>query len=192
MGAGLGERALLRGAVPPVGLIWVNGNVSDPTGIMATVYDSTPPLPADSSDLADLDDPVAGVVAVDLSRLFVRICLSWAEPMVGELAAREVTLRQPGGTALMNRLLVQRFYRRIDPEVFSQFSRCVPLPHAACALARAEEALREQFGLVVEIAAVNLLDRGRDAAIQLIAIAATVAGRDVRTLLAEIIAESRD
>lgn len=178
--------------MPPVGLIWVNGNVSDPAGIMAPVYDATPPLPADSSDLADLADPVGAVVAVDLSRLFVRLCLSWAEPMVGELAAREVTLRQPGGTALMSRLLVQRFYRRIDSEVFSQFSRCVPLAHAARALARAEEVLREQFGLVVEIAVVNLLERGRDAAIQLIAIAATVAGHDVRTLLAEIVAESRD
>lgn len=156
------------------------------------MLESTPPLPADPADLADLDDPVAGVVAVDLSRRFVRLCLSWAEPMVGELAAREATLRRPGGVELMGRQLVERFYRRIDPDVFAHFSRCVPLSHAAHALSCAEEALRAQFALVADIATVTLLDRGRDAAIQMTAVAATVAGQDLRTQIAAIIAEIRD
>lgn len=185
--------------MPPVRVIGIGADVGPPGHHGAVLnstppFDSTPSLPADGldpADLADLADPVAGVVAVELSRRFVRLCLCWAEPMVGELAAREALLRRPGGPELMERVLTQRFHRRLESEVYAQFSHCVPLAHAAAALAAAEELLRSQFGVVVEIATVHLLEQGRNAAIQMMAVATTVAGRDVRAGLAEVLVANR-
>jgi hypothetical protein len=52
--------------------------------------------------------------------------------------------------------------------------------------------LRDQFADVVETAASHLLSHDRDVAIQMVAVAATMAGRDVRDAVAAIISETRN
>lgn len=158
------------------------------------MFETTPPQSADSVDPAllteELTDPVGGVVAVELSRRFVRLCLSWSEPMVADLAGQETVLRQPGGADLAERMLAQRLYRRIDPEVFRLLRVCVPLTHAEFALCRAEEMLRARFGEVVRTMIGYLLSHDRDTAIQMGAVATTMAGREVRDAVAAIVADT--
>ena len=82
------------------------------------MFETTPPQPdgidaadlADLADLVDLADPIASVIAVELSRCVVRRALSWAEPMVTDLAEQETVLRQAGGIDLVKRIFAQRFY----------------------------------------------------------------------------------
>lgn len=157
------------------------------------MFETTPPQPApdnfDPDLLADdLSDPVGGVVAVELSRRFVRLCLSWSEPMVADLAAQEVVLRQRGGADLAERMLAQRLYRRIDPEVFRLLRVCVPLAHAEFTLGLTEEMLRAKFGEVVRTMISYLLSHDRDTAIQMGAVAITMAGREVQAAVADIVA----
>lgn len=159
------------------------------------MFESTPPQPAPDNvdpDLVgdDLLDPIGGVVAVELSRRFVRLCLSWSEPMIADLAGQEGMLRQPGGADLAERLLAQRLYRRIDPQVFRLLRVCVPLAHAEFTLGRMEETLRAKFGEVVRTMVSYLLSHDRDTAIQMGAVATTMAGREVRAAVAAIIADT--
>ena len=63
------------------------------------MFETTPPQPVpdgfDPETLADdLFDPVGGVVAVELSRRFVRLCLSWSEPMAADLAAQSIQAQE--------------------------------------------------------------------------------------------------
>lgn len=161
------------------------------------MFETTPPQPAPDSfdpdlDLSadDLTDPVGGVVAVELSRRFVRLCLSWSEPMVADLAGQESMLRQPGGADLAERILAQRLYQRIDPLVFRLLRVCVPLAHAECTLGKTEEMLRAKFAEVVRTLVSYLLSHDRDTAIQMGAVAITMAGREVRAAVAAIVAET--
>jgi hypothetical protein len=159
------------------------------------MFETTPPQPApegfDPETLAgDLIDPIGGVVAVELSRRFVRLCLSWSEPMVADLAAQETMLGQPGGTDLAERMLAQRLYQRIDPQVFKLLRVCVPLTHAEFTLSQMEEMLRAKFGEVVRTLVSYLLSHDRDTAIQMGAVAITMAGREVRAAVAAIIADT--
>ena len=159
------------------------------------MFETTPPQPApDSFDpemvADDLIDPVGGVVAVELSRRFVRLCLSWSEPMVADLAAQETMLRQPGGMNLAERMLAQRLYQRIDPQVFRLLRVCVPLTRAEFSLSQMEEMLRGKFGEVVRTLVSYLLSHDRDTAIQMGAVAITMAGREVRSAVAAIIADT--
>jgi hypothetical protein len=142
-------------------------------------------------DLADLADPIASVVAVELSRRVVRRGLSWAEPMVTDLAAQETLLRQAGGIDLVKRIFAQRFYRRVDAEVFQLLRRCVPLAHAELVLSEVEDVLRAHFADIVGTAASHLLSHDRDTAIQMTAVAATMAGREVHSEVMAIIARMR-
>jgi len=158
------------------------------------MFDTTPSPGPEATDVADLDewaDPIASVVAIDVSRQFVRWCLGGMEQMVGELASQERTLAKPGGIELATRLMAQRFYRRIDADVFRLLGVCVPLSHAAAALSAVEDVLRARFGDVVESAASFLMSDDRDVAIQMAAVATTMAGREVRAAVAEIIASNR-
>lgn len=160
------------------------------------MFEMTPPQPApegfDPDPVSDdLNDPVGGVVAVELSRRFVRLCLSWSEPMVADLAAQEAFLRQRGGADLVERMLAQRLYQRIDPEVFRTLRVCVPLTHAEFTLSRTEEMLRGKFGGVVRTLIGYLLSHDRDTAIQMGAVAITMAGREVRNEVAAIVADTR-
>lgn len=169
--------------------------MSDPLATIPDMFDATPPLPTSDGPEADvraedLADPVAAVVGVELSRRFVRLCLSWAEPMVADLASQESMLRKPGGTELVERLLAQRLYRRIEPQVFGMLRVCVPLEHAEFALSRVEEMLRAQFGEVVRTAASYLLSHDRDVAIQMVAVATTMAGREVSAAASAIVADT--
>lgn len=159
------------------------------------MFETTPPQPApegfDPEMLADdLTDPIGGVVAVELSRRFVRLCLSWSEPMAADLAAQETLLRQAGGADLAERMMAQRLYHRIDPQVFRLLRICVPLAHAEFALCRTEELLRAKFGEVVRTMVSYLLSHDRDTAIQMGAVATTMAGREVRAGVAAIIADT--
>ena len=153
--------------------------------------DTTPPAP-DSCDLADLTDPVAAVVAVEVARSFLQLCMCQTEPMVARLAHNEAALRRPGGIELDKRTVAQRLYRRIDAEVFAKLSAAVPLSPAEFALSRIETMLRRQFAEVVGTAASYLLSDGRDAAIQMATVATTMAARDVRAEIAAIIGQTRD
>lgn len=146
----------------------------------------------EACDIADLVDPIASVVAIELSREFVHRCLSGVEPMVSELASQERLLHRTGGIELATRLMAQRFYRRIDADVFHLVRRCVPLSHAAAVLSAVEDVLRARFGDVVESTASYLLSDDRDVAIQMAAVATTMAGREVQAALAEIIAAHRE
>ena len=101
------------------------------------MFETTPPQP-DGIDLADLADPIASVIAVELSRRVVRRGLSWTETMVTDLAEQETVLRQAGGIDLVKRIFAQRFYRRVDAEVFHLLRSCVPLAHAEVALSAVE------------------------------------------------------
>jgi hypothetical protein len=159
------------------------------------MFETTPPQPAPDSfdpDLlaGDLADPLGGVIAVELSRRFVRLCLSWSEPMAADLAAQEVVLRQPGGADLAERMLAQRLYQRIDPQVFRLVRVCVPLIHAEFTLSRIEEMLRVKFGEVVRTMIGYLLSHDRDTAIQMGAVAITMAGREVQTAVAAMVADT--
>jgi len=158
------------------------------------MFETSSPQPASDGidvDLADLADPIASVVAVELSRRVVRRGLSWTEPMVTDLAAQETLLRQAGGIDLVKRIFAQRFYRRVDAEVFQLLRRCVPLAHADFVLSRVEAAIRAHFADIVGTAASYLLSHDRDTAIQMTAVAATMAGREVHTEVMAIIAEMR-
>ncbi len=159
------------------------------------MYEMPPPQPAsdhvDSQALADdLLDPIGGVVAVELSRRFVRLCLSWSEPMVADLAAQETMLRRRGGMELAERLLAQRLYQRIDPQVFRLLQASVPLAHAEFTLGQLEEMLRSKFGDVVRTLVDYLLSHDRDTAIQMGAVATTMAGREVRAAVSRIMADT--
>jgi hypothetical protein len=163
--------------------------------MIAPMFETTPPQPTpDGSEPAvltdDLADPIAGVVAVELSRRFVRLCMSWAEPMVGDLASQEAMLGRPGGIDLAERLLAQRLYQRIDSHVFQMLRVCVPLEHAEFALSRVEEMLRAQFGEVVKTAVSYLLSHDRDVAIQMVAVATTMAAREVREAVSVIVTDT--
>ena len=136
------------------------------------MFDTTAPQPQpfhplDDVDLAGLADPVAGVVAAELSSCFVRLCMCATEPMVARFAGQEVMLRTPGGIELSRRVYAQQLYRRIDADVFHLLRNCVPLEHAESALSRIEAMLREKFGDVVETAASYLLSDDRDTAIEI-------------------------
>ncbi|MCB0924316.1 MAG: hypothetical protein KDB50_07205 [Mycobacterium sp.] len=160
------------------------------------MFETTPPLPSSDAIIpgvhpVDLADPIAAVVAVELSRRLVGLCLSWAEPMVADLASQESLLRKPGGADFVERMLAQRFYRRIEPHVVRMLEICVPLEHAESALARLEEVLRGRFGEVVRTAASYLLSHDRDTAIQMVAVATTMAGRVVRADVADILIAAR-
>lgn len=153
---------------------------------------SPPPSPVpDSCDLTDLADPVASVIAVELASSFIRLCMCQAEPIVVRLARNEPTLRQGGGIDLHKRIVSQRLYRLIDPDVFRALAAAVPLSHAEYALARIETLLRDQFADVVGTAAGYLLSDGHDAAIQMATVATTMAAREVRGRVVEIIARTR-
>ena len=160
-----------------------------------TPHETTPsqPLPdaIDLADLADLSDPVAAVVAVELTSSFVRLCLCQTEPMVARLACNEATLRKPGGLELEKRTLSKELYRLIDRTVFRQLSAAVPLSHAEFALSRVETMLREQFAEIAGTAASYLLSDDRDTAIQMAAVAITMAAREVRAQVADVIAATR-
>ena len=158
------------------------------------MFETSPSQPASDCidvDLAELADPIASVVAVELSRRVIRRGLSWAEPMVTDLAAQETVLRQAGGIDLVKRIFAQRFYRRVDAEVFQLLRRCVPLAHADFVLSRVEVLLRTHFADIVGTAASHLLSHYRDTAIQMTAVAATMAGREVHTEVMAIMAEMR-
>jgi hypothetical protein len=160
--------------------------------------ETTPPQPSpdaidltDLTDLADLADPVAAVVAVEMTTSFVRLCLCQTEPMVARLACNEATLRKPGGLELEKRTLSKELYRLIDRTVFRQLSAAVPLSHAEFALSRVETMLREQFAEIAGTAASDLLTDDRDTAIQMAAVAITMAAREVRAQVADVIAATR-
>ena len=159
------------------------------------MFETNPTQPAaetiDLADTAALADPIASVVAVELSRRIVQRGMSWAEPMVSDLAGQETVLRQAGGIDLMKRIFAQRFYRRIDAEVFHLLRRSVPLAHAEFAMSRIEDVLRSQFAAIVGTAASHLLSHDRDTAIQMTAVAATMAGREVHTEVLAIIGQIR-
>lgn len=159
------------------------------------MFETTPPQPLpDSTDLADLtelSDPLAAVVAAELTGRFIRLCMGQAEPVVARLARSEVTLRKPGGMDLEKMTIAQLMYRQIDATVFRQLSRTVPLSHAEFALSRIEVLLREQFADVVGTTASYLLSDGRDIAIQMAAVATTMAAREVRSGIFEIIGQTR-
>lgn len=147
-------------------------------------------LVPNSCDLTDLADPVAAVIAVELARTFVRLCMCQTEPIVVRLARNEPTLRQPGGIELHKRIVSQRLYRLMDPDVFRGLAAAVPLAHAEYALSRMETLLRGQFADVIGAAASYLLSDGHDAAIQMATVATTMAAREVRGQVVEIIART--
>lgn len=159
------------------------------------MFETTPPqsLPElpDDFDLSELEDPTTGVVVVEMSHLVVRKCLAWAEPLVSDLARQEAFLRKPGAPEVVARVFAMRFFRAFDAEVFHQLKVCVPLIQIAAAQARAEELLRGQFEDVVSTAVSYLLSDGRDVAIQMTAVAATMAGHEVRNGMAALIEEFR-
>jgi hypothetical protein len=165
---------------------------------MSGMFETTPPQPvpdspadlADPTELADLADPVAGVTGVELSRRFTRLALSWLEPMVSDLADDEALLRRTGGTELAAQIIAQKFYRRLDPQVFLLVRRSVPLAAAAAVLDCVEDLLRARFTEVVDTAAGYLLSHDRDVAIQMAATAITMAAREVRAAAAQIIVDA--
>ena len=175
------------------------GKLSDPAGILRfMVDDADAPQPDTDTEtetetavlIGDLDDPIAGVVAVELSRRFVRLCMCCAEPVVADLIRQEAMLRKPGGIDLAERMVAQRLYHRFDPQVFGMLRVCVPLAHAEFAFSRMEEMLRAQLGDIAKTAASYLLSDGRDTAIHMMTVATTMAAREVARATAEIIADS--
>ena len=160
------------------------------------MFETTPPqTPSqpgpDSTDLSELEDPLAGVLAAEQSSSFVQLCMCSTEPVVSRLAGQEVMLRKPGGIDLSKRVFAQQMYRRIDADVFHVLRRCVPLTHAEFALSRIETLLRDHFADIVETAASYLLSDDRETAIQMATVATTMAAREVRSQVAEIIAQTR-
>lgn len=156
------------------------------------MFDTTPPQPGpDSIDLADLDDPLAGVVAAELTSRFVQLCMYSTEPMVAKLACQQVMLGKPGGAELSQRVFAQQMYRRIDADVFHLLRGCVPLAHAEFALSRIETMLRERFAEIVSTAVSYVLSDDREVAIQMTTVATTMAAREVRSQVAAIIGETR-
>lgn len=158
------------------------------------MFETTPPqMPPgpESTDLSELDDPLAGVAAAELASCFVQLCMCSTEPVVSKLAGQEVMLRKPGGIELSKRVFAQQMYRRIDADVFHLLRSCVPLVHAEFALSRIEGLLREQFAEVVATAASYLLSNDREVAIQMATVATTMAAREVRSQVAEIIGDTR-
>lgn len=156
------------------------------------MFETTPPQPLpDSIDLADLDDPLAGVVAAELTSCFVQLCMCSTEPIVAKLAGQQVMLAKPGGIALSKRVYAQQMYRRIDADIFHLLRGCVPLEHAEFALAQIEALLRERFADVVDTAASYVLSDDREVAIQMATVATTMAAREVRSGVAEIIGQTR-
>ncbi len=149
---------------------------------------SSPELPA-GIDLSDLDDPTTGVIAVELSHLVVRLCMRSAEPLVSDLAAKEGFLRQDGGPEVASRLFAMRMFQQIDAAVYYQLRCCVPRDQIAAAQARTEELLRAQLADVVGTAVSYLLSDGRDTAIQMTAVAATMAGKEVAAAMPAVISE---
>ena len=160
------------------------------------MFETTPPqTPSqpghESIDLSELEDPLAAVMAAELSSCFVQLCMCSMEPVVAKLAGQEVMLRKSGGIDLSKRVFAQQMYRRIDADVFHLLRRCVPLAHAEFAVSGIETLLRAQFADVIETAASYLLSDDRDTTIQMATVATTMAAREVRSQVAEIIAQTR-
>ena len=155
------------------------------------MFDTTPPHYSIDSAEDQLEDPVAAVIAVEISRAFISVCMCRAEEIVTDLARQEVMLRKPGGIELAARLAAQRLYRRILPGVFELMRMCVPLAHAEEVLARTEDLLRTRFDDVVRTAAGCLLSADRDTAIQTMTVATTNAAHDIRGAFAAIVIDTR-
>lgn len=159
------------------------------------MFESSPPQPElqpqPDTHLDDLADPVAAVVVAELASRFVRLCMCQAEPVVARLVRHEGVLHKPGGLELEKMRIAQDLYLRFDGVLFGTLSLAVPLSHAGPALSRIEAMLREQFADVVGTAASYLLSDDRDTAIQMSAVATTMAAREVRTRLAAIIGDTR-
>jgi hypothetical protein len=168
-------------------------DVAETIGLMSETNPQTNPhLSApEALDLSELEDPVAAVLAAELTSCFVQLCLCSAEPIVAKLAGQEVMLRKPGGIDLSKRVFAQQLYRRIDTDVFQLLRSCVPLEHAEFALSRIEVALREQFADIVATAASHVLSDDREVALQMAAVATTMAAREVRAEVMAIIAATR-
>ncbi|MCW1958994.1 MAG: hypothetical protein KIH64_010705 [Mycobacterium sp.] len=160
------------------------------------MFETTPPplgshSGPDAVDLSELEDPLAAVLAAELSSAFVQLCMCSTEPVVARLAGQEVMLRKAGGIDLSKRVFAQQMYRRIDADVFHLLRSCVPLEHAEFALSRIETLLRDQFADIVETAASYLLSDDRETAIQMATVATTMASREVRSRVVEVIAQTR-
>jgi hypothetical protein len=160
------------------------------------MFETTPPQTpsqpgSDGFDLSELQDPLAAVMAAELSSCFVQLCMCSTEPVVAKLAGQEVMLRKPGGVDLSKRVFAQQMYRRIDADVFHLLRSCVPLAHAEFALSRIETLLRAQFADIIETAASYLLSDDRETAIRMATVATTMAAREVRSQVAEIIIGTR-
>ena len=156
------------------------------------MYEPTSPQPLpDTVDLGQLDDPLAAVTAAELGSCFVQLSMCATEPTVARLAGQEAMLRKPGGIELSKRVLAQRMYRRIEADVFGLLRSCVPLEHAGFALSRIEDLLRAQFEDIIGTAASYLLSDDRETAIQMATVATTMAAREVRSGVAEIIGQTR-
>lgn len=155
------------------------------------MFETTPPQQQpDGIDLTELADPVAQVVAAELASSFIRLCMCRTEPVVERLARLEAVLGKPGVIGLEKRLMAQRLYRDIDRQVFDLVRRCVPLAHAEAAWSRIENLLREQFADVVGTAASFLISDDRDTAIQMATVATTMAARELRPRVAEILSQA--
>ena len=92
---------------------------------------------------------------------------------------------------LAQRVFAQRFYRRIDAEIFDLLRSGVPLAQAGTALDGVEATLRSKYAEVIGTTVSHLLSHDREVALQMTAVAITMAGREVRSEVAAIIAGSR-
>ncbi len=182
---GPGDRAAPRSIQP--------ADLSEPGATILVMSDSTSPQPQPHSDtdLVDLSDPVAAVIVAELASRFVQLCLAQTEPVIARLARHEGILRKPGGIALETTRIALDLYLRIDTVMFRTLSLVLPLARASEALSRIESMLREQFADVAGTAASYLLSDGRDTAIQMSAVATTMAAREVRQRLSDILEDAR-
>lgn len=106
---------------------------------------TTPRVWTSAADAAELADPIAGVIASELSDRWRAIAAEGPSRLRAAVAAQEHTLRSPGGADWALHVISSKLSNRLLGELHPLLRRCLPLPAAVASVRVLEEISREAF-----------------------------------------------
>ena len=115
-------------------------------------------------DLDELQDPMAGVYAAEVSRLFLSAAGQHIPGVIEHLVSRQARLSMPGGPALASYMAAEKIWTELRNTVFFHGQACAPLTTVTAALARTESLLRSELSACVMEAVEPLVAGDRFAA----------------------------
>jgi hypothetical protein len=116
-------------------------------------------------DLAELQDPMAGVYAAGAGRLFLSAAGEHISGVIDHLISRQARLGMPGGPALTSYMAAEKIWADgLRNRVFHHAQECAPMTTVTAVLARSETLLRAELAASVLAAVEPLLAGDRFAA----------------------------